>query len=248
MRAILVTAFGLAVAPLAALAGQQGPPDSLINTQVIPRDTPVPVVIAQMRDITRALGVRCTYCHVGDESMNIWAYDFVSDEKVAKQKARVMLRMVRAINAEHLSQLGALDAQGLEVTCETCHRGVTLPIPLRDVLIRAHADSGYAGMTATYATMRDRYYGSAAYDFGEQTLEDVGTTLARRDAMQDAVRTYVMNAELFASSPLALGRAGLAHVTAGDTTTGIQWLRRALELDPDNSFILRSLGALGIKP
>jgi hypothetical protein len=53
------------VSPLAA-QGRQGP-DSLVNTLVIPHNTPVPQVMATMRGFTGALGVRCEYCHVERE-------------------------------------------------------------------------------------------------------------------------------------------------------------------------------------
>ena len=43
------------------------PPDSLINTQVILRSTPVIQVVGMMRDFAGGLGVRCHFCHVGEE-------------------------------------------------------------------------------------------------------------------------------------------------------------------------------------
>jgi len=65
-----------------------------------------------MQNITFALGVGCIYCHdVNDLSL---------DTKPKKAKARMMLEMVRDINA----QFG--DGQ-THVTCWTCHRGSTEP-------------------------------------------------------------------------------------------------------------------------
>ena len=64
------------VIALAALAGPavgasqvQGhfPPDSLINVKVIPKNTPVMQVIGTMRNFAFGLGVRCPFCHVGQE-------------------------------------------------------------------------------------------------------------------------------------------------------------------------------------
>jgi hypothetical protein len=58
-----------------------------------------------MRYFTRALGVRCEYCHVsGKEPNDLAAYDFKSDEKPTKVKARTMLKMAAAINKDHLGQ------------------------------------------------------------------------------------------------------------------------------------------------
>ena len=65
-----------------------------------------------MQNITFALGVRCTYCHeLADLSL---------DSKPQKAKARMMLEMVRDINAK----FG--DGQ-THVTCWTCHRASTQP-------------------------------------------------------------------------------------------------------------------------
>ena len=56
----------------------------------------------------------CNFCHAGA--------DFASDEKPTKNAARLMLRMVRHLNAdwrEHVDQAG--------VTCWSCHRGQPVP-------------------------------------------------------------------------------------------------------------------------
>jgi len=65
-----------------------------------------------MQNITFALGVGCVYCH----DLN----DLSLDTKPKKLKARMMLEMVRDINAK----FG--DGQ-THVTCWTCHRASTTP-------------------------------------------------------------------------------------------------------------------------
>ena len=69
-----------------------------------------------MAFISNALGVTCTHCHTD-------AYE--SDEKPLKEKARQMIRMMRAIND---AQFGG----GRVVTCQTCHNGRAVPraVPL----------------------------------------------------------------------------------------------------------------------
>jgi hypothetical protein len=65
-----------------------------------------------MQNITFALGVRCIDCHdVNDLSL---------DTKPQKVKARMMLEMVRDINAK-------FGDGKTHVTCWTCHRGSTEP-------------------------------------------------------------------------------------------------------------------------
>jgi len=237
--------LALATSPVVA---QQGPPDSLVNVQVIPRDTPVQQVIDQMRGITRALGLRCSDCHVSREGGNLWASDFASDEKPMKQKARVMMRMVQAINGEYLTRLADLDAEGLDVTCMTCHRGVSLPQPLSQVLLRAHADGGVTAMDSVYDALRARYYGRAAYDFGEGTLEDVAASLMRRNRPDDAIHAYQRNVDLFGTSASARRSLAGARLATGDTTGAIGDLREALRLNPRDGQSRRALEALGATP
>ncbi len=65
-----------------------------------------------------ALGVNCAHCHVRDEAKQamLWA----RDDKPAKEKARQMVRMTRALNTTHFG--------GEEViTCATCHNGHAKP-------------------------------------------------------------------------------------------------------------------------
>jgi photosynthetic reaction center cytochrome c subunit len=65
-----------------------------------------------MQNITFALGLRCIDCHdVNDLSL---------DTKPEKLKARMMLEMVRDINAK-------FGDDKTHVTCWTCHRGSTQP-------------------------------------------------------------------------------------------------------------------------
>jgi hypothetical protein len=65
-----------------------------------------------MQNITFALGLRCIDCHdVNDLSL---------DTKPKKAKARMMLEMVRDINAK-------FDDGKAHVSCWTCHRGSTEP-------------------------------------------------------------------------------------------------------------------------
>src|SRR6266550_4516417 len=85
-------------ATISAQAPGHWPPDSLINTKVIPHTTPVMEVVGLMRNITGALGVRCHFCHVGEEGMPLERFDFAKDEKRTKLVARQMMLMVQEIN------------------------------------------------------------------------------------------------------------------------------------------------------
>jgi tetratricopeptide (TPR) repeat protein len=156
-----------------------------------------------MAGFTRALGVRCTFCHVGEESQPLGAYDFASDEKLSKRKARTMLEMVNAINSRHLTGLEERTNPPLEVRCATCHRGVREPRPLADLLVADFRAGGLDSVLAHYRALRDRYYGSAAYDFGEVTLTDVANVVDRDGHLPEALRLHALNVEMNPSSAFA---------------------------------------------
>ena len=83
----------------AAPAGPpQGPPPKPKNLKILPEDIDHDQLIAIMRGFSGALGVRCTHCHVGQES-DPRSMDFASDDKDEKKTSRDMLKMTEAINA-----------------------------------------------------------------------------------------------------------------------------------------------------
>src|SRR5450432_3643321 len=96
-------AMMIVVASVPAYAGAQWPPDRLTNVKVLPADMPIRALVDTMAGFTRALGVRCAYCHVGGETTPFEKIDFSSDSLPAKVKAREMLRMVVANNRDHLT-------------------------------------------------------------------------------------------------------------------------------------------------
>jgi hypothetical protein len=123
VAAAFVTMFVVTATPQAQSG--QFPPAALRNLQVLPKDAPVPAVIDLMKELTRALGVRCDHCHVGTDGRPLPSFDFVSDEKKAKQTTRVMMRMVEQINI--LLDKNVPGQDGGRVTCFTCHNGRRTP-------------------------------------------------------------------------------------------------------------------------
>ena len=97
------------------------------NLQVFPPDTSQDVLIAAMKNFTRALGVRCPFCHVGEEGMPLEKFDFASDTKPQKQTARGMMRLTAEINGRISKAMPDAAAKGYQVTCWTCHRGSNHP-------------------------------------------------------------------------------------------------------------------------
>ncbi|HEY4642430.1 MAG TPA: c-type cytochrome [Thermoanaerobaculia bacterium] len=81
--------------------------------QGLPSSQLIPV----MAFMSNSLGVTCAHCH---------AKAWESDEKPAKETARKMMAMTRAINEQ---QFGGK----LTVTCNTCHQGRVKPVATPDV-------------------------------------------------------------------------------------------------------------------
>ena len=86
------------------------------NIQVL-TGMPSSQLLPVMHFMRTSLGVRCDYCHVA-ENGKYWM-----DDKPAKQTARRMLRMVFEINRANFGGQSV-------VTCNTCHRGSTKPLPV----------------------------------------------------------------------------------------------------------------------
>lgn len=193
----LLVLFGI---PGRAAQGQsQGrfPPDSFTNLKVLPRNIPRDTLVNMMAGFTRALGVRCTYCHVGQPNQPLSTYDFASDEKQSKRNARVMIQMLHHINGEHLAQLETRVTPPVRVECATCHRGISPPRSLQDVLLASWESGGTDSAIATYRALRQNYYGSASYDFGEVPLADVAAAATRMGArIEDVERLLALNVEM----------------------------------------------------
>lgn len=133
MRLVLSLA-GFALLVLAAYApGPVAPPPEAApadssqweNLQVLPDSISRDTLIGMMRGFTEALGVRCDHCHArGEEGPP----DFPSDANPHKEVARDMMRMTWQINRETLPAIEGLhEAEGMRVTCYTCHRGAARP-------------------------------------------------------------------------------------------------------------------------
>jgi tetratricopeptide (TPR) repeat protein len=248
MRRLSVALALFAGLTLPARASAQFPPQKLQNLKVFPKDIPVRALIDTMQSFTRALGVRCTYCHVGNEGEPLSSYDFASDQKPEKNKAREMLRMVGAINGEYLTKLADRRTPAINVACTTCHRGVAEPRPLQQVVLNAYDAAGADSAEAVYRALRTRYYGRAAYDFGEVPLADVGAALRARGKTADALRFYVLNTELTPNSAFAFRQAAEAQLASGDTASAVRNYQRALAINPNDRQAKGILDRLGAKP
>jgi hypothetical protein len=230
-------------APLAAQGRPPQGPDSLVNTLVIPHNTPVPQVLAMMRGFTSALGVRCDYCHVEREG---GPPNFPLDDKRTKRTARLMMRMVQLVNDSTLSRIPERPQPSVAVTCATCHRGLARPKPLADVVTETVTAAGLDSAVRAYRVLRDQYYGRASYDFGEGSLNTAAQALLALRRPEDALGVLRLNAEFFPNSAGVSGQMGEAYLAKADTANAIAMYRQALLRDPNDRLARQRLRALGV--
>jgi hypothetical protein len=245
------TLAALAVVVVPALSGAQAPhkfpPDTLVNTRVIAHSTPVINVIGTMRNFTSYLGVRCQYCHVGEEGQPLTQFDFVSDTKRTKVVAREMMLMVAEIN-RRLDSLPGRTSPGLQVTCNTCHRGTSRPVPLATLITDAATAAGTDSATRAYRALRERYYGRDAFDFGEGSLNTAAFRLGTAKKFDEAFAMLKLNEELFpGSSGMYVFRGNISLMKA-DTAAAELAFREAVHRDSTNVEAKGRLQAIGKKP
>lgn len=253
---LLAAALAAAVlqAPTAAHAQDFQWPDEPENLEVLPDDIGSDGLRDVMRGFTSALGVRCSHCHEG-EGDDLSEYDFASDEKQEKRVARVMMRMVEAINDEHLSEVEDevhTHADGhehvhstdhVQVQCVTCHRGAEKPRLIEDVIGEVVREEGVEAGIRRYRELRERYFGGFTYDFRPGPLAELGRDLASDGRVEDGIRVVQLEAEYHPESYTTRFVLARLQQTAGRTDEAVASMEEALELAPDGAkdFLRRQL-------
>jgi len=216
-----------------AQAPGKWPPDSLVNVQIIPKTTSPLQVWGMMRNIAFGLGVTCTFCHVGQEDAPFAQIDFASDQKRNKLVARQMMRLVQEVNSR-LDTIPARPLPHVVVACETCHRGVNRPVPLATIIAEAASAAGADSAVRAYRALRQRYYGSAAYDFGEVSLNAAAFRTARGGKTDDGLALLTLNEETFPNAASVSIIRGNIFLMRADTASAAASFREAIRRDPKN--------------
>jgi hypothetical protein len=242
-----VSLLALAASHLCAQAPAKFPPDSLVNTKVIPKSTPVLQVIGTMRNFTSDLGVRCQFCHVGEEGQPLAQFNFVSDEKRTKLVARQMILLVQEAN-RRVDTLPGHQPDDPQVTCSTCHRGVSKPMPLSAVIMAAASAGGPDSAVKAYRALRQRYYGSGAYDFGEGQLNIAAFRLGRANKFDEALAVLRLNEEFYPNSSGMYVFRGNVLLMKADTAGAATAYREAIRRDSTNNEAKGRLRDIGRPP
>lgn len=250
MRRIRVAvSFAMFVGLLLARPAATQIPDKFTNLKVLPKDIKKQELVSIMRNFAGSLNVRCIHCHKGDDPVDLSKVDFASDEKQTKQIARAMMKMTQGINTTLKTDLTPIRQQSFDVTCYTCHHGNRLPETLEHALTTELTEEGVDSTVALYRSLRDQFYGRAAYDFGEWSLVSVAENLTR-DPAQAGAAIALLNENLvhYPESAGTYARLGETYLVKGDTTTALAQFDKATALAPDDPWLKRRVERLKGKP
>lgn len=206
-------------------------PEKPSNLQVLPKDWPGTRLRPVMIGFSRALGVRCSYCHKGEEGKPLSTYDFASDENPNKNRAREMLRMLNDIE-DHLKKIDPSGDQRVNMWCHTCHHGRPRPMTLPEELGEQYRKKGIKLALEYYDDLKKKYYGRGAYDFGEDSLNNFGYEILGKNDAASAIQVFQLNAELYPQSANVWDSLAEAYMKSGDMKKARENYEKALTLDP----------------
>lgn len=201
------------------------------NLKVLPRDWTRRQVIDQvMKRWTAELGVRCQHCHVGQEGAPWADWDFASDAKPTKRRAREMQQMLEEIN-RRLSGMRSLEGSSgapLQASCFTCHHGVPRPRRIEEILASTRAARGLDAAIAEYRDLRAKYLAAGVYDFRAMPLvREAKSLLAAREAA-GAQKLLDLALELGLDSLATRSALADAALAVGDRAAAVAHLQKAL--------------------
>ena len=219
-------------------------PEKFTNLRFFPEEIPRGELIAQMREFSFALGVRCQYCHAGGDGVSFEGVEFHSDDDPDKVKARAMLEMTRKLNEELLIDIPSRDSPPVVIGCKTCHRGQSRPLLLTQEMRLALDAQGSSAAVARYRELRKEFATSGAFDFGEWEVNTLAEQLRREQRTEDAIAIYQLNAEFHPESTSIHMALGGLYETSGRVDAAREAYERVLELRPDHSGATERLAAI----
>ena len=208
-------------------------PEKPANLQVLNKDWPGARLSPVMRGFTRALGVRCSYCHMGEEGKPLSTYDFASDKNPNKDRAREMLRMLGDVNT-HLKKIEPSGDKRVNMWCHTCHRGRPRPMTLEEELGEQYRLKGIETALGHYQTLKQNYLERGSYDFSERSLRNFGDELLEKKDFAGAIRVFNLNSSIFPKSATVWNSLANAHLQNGEKKKARQYYETSFKRDPTN--------------
>ncbi|HSR68794.1 MAG TPA: c-type cytochrome [Acidobacteriota bacterium] len=223
--------------------------DETKNLKYYPEGTKRSELIPQMRQFSFALGAPCTYCHGTEEqrTSDLRGVDFSLDIKPTKDKARQMLRMVDEINSRLLPQISQRREFDLEVTCFTCHSGLPFPESIEARVMRKIEDENLEAAIDDYRQVRERYYGSAAFNFKEQPLVEVASALHGEGQYEASAKISLLNLEFHPESGQSKFWLAEAYAASGERAKARELYEELLAQHPNDPRLKARIEALGKK-
>jgi len=222
-----------AAQPKAEPAAAPPPEAAPKNLKVLPKDWSRKQVIEFMKGWTGDLGVRCQHCHVGEEGLPFEKWDFPSDEKPTKRRAREMFQMLEEINARlgKMSNLHQPDAMVPAATCGTCHHGLARPRRVEDVFEDTRATKGIAAAIDEYRALRTELLVRGQYDFSIRPLATQARRQLQNGDAEGAAQVMALALELGLDGLMA--RMTLVDIALAqeDKPAAIAHLDKALTLE-----------------
>jgi tetratricopeptide (TPR) repeat protein len=221
-------------------------PDKFTNLKVLPKDISKDKLQSMMRGFAFALNVRCEHCHTEKPGGKKFEMDFAADDKEAKKTARLMIEMVATINRDYINKLSTTTTPiPISVQCVTCHHGLTEPRTLNSVLAEAIDKKGIDSAVALYHELRQKYYGSGQYDFGETSLNQLSESLLAQKKNKEAMTIMEMSFESnHPDSVWSYHMLAMTHQANGQIDKAIADYRKVLELHPDDTWAKDQIASL----
>ena len=252
-RSMFMFVFGTILLS-AALASAQAPagappaPPPLTNLQFFPKDITRPQLIGNMQAFSQALGVGCDHCHQftpgGPQANN----DMAADTKPAKKTTRVMLALVRDLNAKLPADVSAASgkpaADITRVGCATCHRGVPIPKQLVDIVLETASAKGVPAAVTQYRDLRKQFYGNQSYDFTDLTLFLAAQRSNAAMKPDDAIAYANLNVEFNPASGRSYQVMSQAYTAKMDGAMAIASMEKAVAAEPMNQAFANALNNL----
>ena len=248
---------GLAGVPRAAAAQQ--PSQRFENLKVFPKDIPRDTLLQIMRGYTFALGVRCQHCHVQEPAPAGGGgggapggpprerFNFPSDDKETKHKARFMMRMTDSLNRVVLAALPNRREPAVRIGCVTCHHGSPIPQTLETTLAEAIEKFGTDSAVARYERLRQDMT-SGRFDFSENSLSELARTLGERGKTAEALAMLQLNQKYYPDSPEIDLQTAELHLKRGEKEQAVARFKAVLARRPNDMRVRRRLQELGVTP